>query len=496
MRFIDWFSGYGGFSLALERVGHTCVGACEIDPFVRRVYLARFAHAHREGFWFPDDIRSVKAKHVPKADLWTAGFPCTDVSVAGKRAGIMADRTGTVWRLLELAERKQPRWLLLENVPGLLSGRDDDGEDEAADAPGEPGDARGDAGARGRVEAAAAGSASWFGSLLGALADLGYVGAWRVLDARWFGVPQRRRRVFLLAGRAGAGDPGALLLDPEGGRRNPPARQPPGTHVAGALAARLGSAGADDNAGQANWLVPVGIGGGAEHAHAVSGQGTRFGSGRAGQDTYVAAYNVHAAESGAKARHAYPTEHARSLDRTGGFAAQQGGTLVAASVFVKRRRAHSADDAETWEARDTAPTLAPHDNTGPVRATALAFAFNSKAESGKGGNGYTEDGTPPLRVCDVPAVGEVAPTLRGFGHGWQGQHNDDAAAAGVLRRLTPTEAERLQGLPDGWTCTETWAAERPYSTMACSCPDSPRYEALGNGVAIPVVEWIARRLPR
>ncbi len=76
----------------------------------------------------------------------------------------------------------------------------------------------------------------------------------------------------------------------------------------------------------------------------------------------------------------------------------------------------------------------------------------------------------------------VAPTLRGFGHGWQGQHNDDVARIGMVRRLTPTECERLQGFPDGWTL------------LGDKTPDSPRYRALGNAVCVNVAEWIGRRL--
>lgn len=77
----------------------------------------------------------------------------------------------------------------------------------------------------------------------------------------------------------------------------------------------------------------------------------------------------------------------------------------------------------------------------------------------------------------------VAPTLRGFGHGWQGQHNDDVARIGMVRRLTPTECERLQGFPDGWTLLPDG-----------NTPDSPRYRALGNAVAVPVAEWIGWRI--
>jgi DNA (cytosine-5)-methyltransferase 1 len=173
---IDWFAGIGGMRLAFESAGWQCVWACELDPDARAVYAAHFGQP-------PDaaDLRDVTAAALPMADCWVGGFPCQDLSVAGSRVGFAGDRSALVFRLLDLAAGVRPTWLVLENVPGLLSVRG--GHD--------------------------------FGALLCALEDAGYVGAWRVLDARWFGVPQRRRRVFLVARRAGTGDvdPAEVLLE-------------------------------------------------------------------------------------------------------------------------------------------------------------------------------------------------------------------------------------------------------------------------------------------
>ena len=456
MKVLSWFAGIGGFDLAFRRAGHEIVGACEINTTARKVYAARFG----EPAWFPHDIKEVTPDATPEADIWCGGFPCQDLSVAGRRAGIHGARSGIVWHLLDLAGRSYPRWILLENVPGLLA--DDAG--------------------RG------------FGSLLARLDELGYVGAWATLDARWFGVPQRRRRVFILACRAGVGDPGAVLAVGEGGVRHLAPGRAPGSDVAGTLGGgasesggwrcradeaaggRLvvgaigGPGGADDNDAQGNRLVVVveGRSSAREIAAALTSHGGAVGrsdfdtenfvvtpfvkvhrGGVAGTDqdydrwepedtaptlakgdlsdkraTTVVAFNVHAAESGAQKRHAYETELARPLDSAGGFAAGQGGTIVA--------------------------------------------GFNMKAESGsKGGNGYTPNGSPPVRGNNPPAT----------------------IGAGV-RRLTPTECERLQGFGDGWTCL---CGADPYTTAACRCPDGPRYRALGNAVAVPVVEWIAKR---
>lgn len=123
------------------------------------------------------------------------------------------------------------------------------------------------------------------------------------------------------------------------------------------------------------------------------------------------------------------------------------------------------------------------------------------------GMGVTEELAPTVDASTAHAVGPF-PTLRGFGHGWQGQHNDDAARAGAVRRLTPSECEMLQGLRPGWTCTcglvpagpheVEYDYRRPlapaYTTAACKCKDGPRYKLIGNGGVVPCMEWIARRL--
>ena len=184
VRFIDWFAGIGGFHLGLSRAGLECVGAVELEPDARRVYEARFAPS-----WFPNDVSEVTANDIPKADIWTAGFPCQDLSVAGKRAGFAGSRSGLIWHLLDLADDARPSWIVLENVPGMLT-----------------------------VDGGLG-----FAELLARMDDLGYVGAWRTLDAQFFGVPQRRRRVFVVACLAGVGSPGKVLaLTSGGGGHCPP----------------------------------------------------------------------------------------------------------------------------------------------------------------------------------------------------------------------------------------------------------------------------------
>lgn len=130
MRFIDFFSGAGGMRMGLERAGHSCVGFCEFDKFARQSYKAIF---NTEGEWESYDVRTVKSAELPRADLWTYGFPCQGISIAGKQKGIgkgaedsEADERSNLFfqitRLLSgLAEADRPEWLLCENVKNLLS---------------------------------------------------------------------------------------------------------------------------------------------------------------------------------------------------------------------------------------------------------------------------------------------------------------------------------------------------------------------------------------
>ena len=166
MKFVSLFAGVGGFDLGLERAGHECIAQVEIDKHCRTVLDRHWPDVPKH-----DDVRTAiefadTIGLVGRTDLVCGGFPCQDVSVAGKRAGLAGERSGLFWDALAFATHVQARWILLENVPGLLTsnqGRD-------------------------------------FGTIATAFSDAGYVYfEWRVLDSQFFGVPQRRRRVFIVA---------------------------------------------------------------------------------------------------------------------------------------------------------------------------------------------------------------------------------------------------------------------------------------------------------
>jgi DNA-cytosine methyltransferase len=210
VRHASFFSGVGGLDLGFERAGIKTVSVCEIDPYASSVLAERFPEAPNLG-----SITEINADDIPEADIWSGGFPCQDLSVAGKRAGFAGKRSSLAFTFLDLVERRRPRWLVLENVPGLFS------SNHGAD----------------------------FARLLHEMEQLGYSVAWRTLDARYFGVPQRRRRVFIVASlepdRAAE-----VLFECEGCERHPaPSRSqregvtsstPDGSGIAGAITGRFG----------------------------------------------------------------------------------------------------------------------------------------------------------------------------------------------------------------------------------------------------------------
>ena len=164
MKVASFFSGIGGIDIGLEKSGMEVVFQCEINQFCRQVLKKHWPNIRLEG-----DIDGIKSKDIPAADLWCGGFPCQDLSLAnqGKRKGLEGARSGLFYRFADLAEQAKPRWIFMENVPGLLNSKN--GED--------------------------------FKSLLYTLDELGYGVSWRVLDAKYFGTPQRRRRVYIVASR-------------------------------------------------------------------------------------------------------------------------------------------------------------------------------------------------------------------------------------------------------------------------------------------------------
>lgn len=200
---VSCFAGVGGFDIALERNGYNVVAQIEIDKHAQNVLRRHFPNTELYG-----DITEVKGEDLvrsgfnPTGGIITGGFPCQDLSVAGKRAGLEGSRSGLFWEIRRLIEETCTEWFILENVPGLLSSQ------------------------RGRD----------MGVVVSALVELGYGVSWRVLDAQHFGVPQRRRRVFIVGHSSGNPRRAAeILAVSESVRGDTQAGNQAGQEVAGTL---------------------------------------------------------------------------------------------------------------------------------------------------------------------------------------------------------------------------------------------------------------------
>lgn len=179
----SFFAGIGGFDLGFERAGLRTVWQCEIKGFCQEVLMQHWPAVPKA-----TDIREVAARDIPEATVWAGGFPCQDVSLArmGPRSGLRGKQSGLFYEFARLLGEARPPVVILENVAGLLSSHD--GRD--------------------------------FAVVIRTLAELGYGVAWRVLDSRYFGVPQSRTRVFIVGTLGGPARAGAVLFEPECGDRD------------------------------------------------------------------------------------------------------------------------------------------------------------------------------------------------------------------------------------------------------------------------------------
>ena len=348
MRYVSVCSGIEAASVAAEPLGWTPAAFAEIEPFPSAVLASRFPAVQNLG-----DFTKIEAHHVGAVDLLVGGTPCQSFSVAGGRAGLDDPRGNLTLEFLALAGRLKPAWIVWENVPGVLS----------ID--------------RGRT----------FGTVLGALAELGYGFAYRILDAQFHGIPQRRRRVFVVGCAGGAWQrAAAVLFEPESLRGNLATGGKARQGVAGTLGASSG--GAD-------------------------------------------------------------------------------GRLIAQCVTTGTGRRYDAESE-----------------------TPVAFGWQNSAQQGDS----CADVSPTLDASKTPAVFDAAQITSatnrsrvtpGAPAGTLDKGSHMHAIANGVRRLTPRECERLQGFPDDWTAV-------PYRGKPAA--DGPRYKAIGNSMAVPVMRWIFERI--
>ena len=332
-------------------------------------------------------------------DLLVGGTPCQSFSVAGLRKGLDDPRGNLMLTYLAIAAQYRPKWLVWENVPGVLSSN------------------------RGRD----------FGSFLGALGQCGYGFAYRVLDAQFFGIPQRRRRVFVVGHPGDWRRAAAVLFERESLSGNPAPSREAGQKVAptvttGAPFSRTGSESVETEAIVAQCLT------------------TRTGS---MYNPFMETLPIGWSEELNALTDLQPT-----IQRGGAGGRHEGVMLPIA--FGAQNSANQGDSVST----EVTPTL------DKSKTPAVVFAQNQIGEVREGDIANTLN-------TNSNASGRNTPMLR---------------QASKVRRLTPTECERLQGFPDGYT-------QIPWRNKAAEdCPDGPRYKAMGNSMAVPVMRWIGERI--
>lgn len=363
LRYLSLFSGVGGFDLGFDRAGMDCAGQVEIDDHCRRVLAKHWPDVPRMS-----DIKEVEGHEFGAVDVICGGFPCQDVSVAGRREGLAGKRSGLWFEFHRLIDAVKPGTVVIENVPGLLSSNE--GRD--------------------------------FATVLRGLVECGYGVAWRILDAQYFGVPQRRRRVFIV-GSLGDGRAAEVLFERESGGGDIAADREAGAELARDVAASLKHGG---------------------------------GNGRG--------YN---------------------LDAESGLA------------VMPYCMAHGQANAEI--VRDGSPSLTLN-HEAPIVTATLNSGGNSGGFRTEPGEhlviAFTERTRAAGRNLEVSE--NMAYALTNPGSGGRTHSRQIAGSFGV-RRLTPIECERLQGFPDSHTAGQS---------------DSARYRQMGNAVAVPVAEWIGRRI--
>jgi DNA (cytosine-5)-methyltransferase 1 len=415
MRYLSVCSGIEAASAAWHSLGWRPVGFSEIEPFPCSVLEHRFPDVTNFGDMTKFQEWDIEPGSV---DVLVGGTPCQSFSIAGLRGGLKDGRGNLALTYCRIVQKLQPKWFVWENVPGVLSsnsGRD-------------------------------------FGSIVGAMAELGYCLAYRVLDAQYFGVPQRRRRVFVVgcAGdwrRAAAVlfEPGCVSGDSQAGRKKK-------QDVAGDTEDCVGAGGNLDGG-----------------PHVVN--------------TWGGTKRKDRPDGGFYARIESTT---KTLDAAGGLnpACNNGGTIVVTSTGNTAHCLNAGGmgrqdyETETMVVAIQERAVSTNTENGPQGA---GFRDDGKAYTLEARNkvqavAFTQNQRNEVRELDVIGALQAQPGMK--------QQAYLSQSIGV-RRLTPRECERLQGFPDDWTLV---------NHRGKPAADGPRYKAIGNSMAVPVMRWIGKRI--
>lgn len=434
MKFVDFFAGIGGIRLGLEQAGHKCVGFCEFDKYARTAYKAMY-DTERE--WENHDVRTVKPYDVPAADLWCFGFPCQDISVAGKQKGLQeGKRSGLFYEIMRLlAGRRQedrPKWLLIENVKNLLS----------------------------------IGNGFDFARLLCEVGGHGYSLQWDTLNSKDYGVPQNRERVFIVCYLGDIRGREVFPLRPADGE-NPcklneitqgvadAQRIYDGSGLARTLKGESGGQGGKTGLYVVNVLKPYGSTGGV--------CGLKITENKTGIASTCAARDYK------------------------GISRHNGNAVACMSIRGQKLQKQI----------DVAPTIDTGCRDNLTRKqTCCAVLTPDREEKRQNGRRIKEPGEPSFTLTTQDRHG-VAIYQRPRGYNKGGMHDvapalsisawqeNNLLANGIrIRRLTPRECWRLQGFPD----------EYFDKARAAGISNTQLYKQAGNGVTVNVARAIGERL--
>ena len=417
------FSGVGGFDLAFERAGFKVAYQVEFDTHAQAVLKRHWPNTP-----LFEDVRNVTAAELPAVDVLVGGFPCQDLSVAGRRAGLAGARSGLFYEFARIIEETGPEWVVIENVPGLLSSRG--GRD--------------------------------MGAVLGTLSELGYGWAYRVLDSQYFGVPQRRRRVFIV-GRAGAQSRSCaeVLFEPESVLGNPPPSRAQGQEVAGSPGGGTGSRGWCNDLDGSGAFVNV-------SPTLRAGSNSTGGHRPPGTDVDTVETLAFAIQD---CREIEKRQNGLGIGGDVAYTLDGTGAQALATCFESPPCQHDLELERLWAEND-------------ARLDVVVGALDSECGGGKLTDQTVRNGhIIPVAYWDGGQLADTIDVSVLVKRQTMPEKRRMAAVVGdsAVRRLTPKECERLQGFPDDWTAGQI---------------DSHRYRQMGNAVTAPAVEWIASRLLR
>ena len=406
---VSLFAGVGGFDLALERSGVKVVASVEIDQKASAVLVKQFPNSK-----LFNDIKGVTGEQLinagfdPENGIITGGFPCQDLSVAGKRAGLDGNRSGLFYEIVRLLDETKAKYFILENVVGLLSSN----------------------------------SGADMGAVIGALVERGYGVAYRILDAQHFGVPQRRRRVFIVGCAGDSGRTPAQILA----------------------------------------LTESSIGHFSKSRKKKENFTKIIDKGFEQYDKSDVSFDISQRRDVVRV-YENVTQTLSALMGTGGnnvplIPTWWDGSQTASTLTVKSNEQRMPDKNQMQMvvaypmhgAMVGRKETAGPNGSGFLGENEASYTLTASEQSRHGVAITFDTYNQTINESTTQTIRSSVANHTNIGTIYQ---------SSIVRRLTPLECERLQGFPDNWTAGQT---------------DGHRYKQMGNAVAVPVVEFIVKRL--